>query len=384
MIRPVDINDFDHHYDKTKREIGKANIVVAGKSGVGKSTLINAIFQSELSRTGTGKRVTENIIECSKDNIPVKIYDTVGLEIDKFQDFYKQIVSLIDEKIKTRDQKQYIHCIWYCVNATSNRFEEAEENFLRRIAINENFKHIPIFLILTQSYFKSNVEKFKKTIDSRDLPIKNIVSVVALNMDGEGYSIAAYGCDELIEKTIYELDNFAKNAFAAATKLLKIKRKQARAIIMGASVSSSISALAIPIPIADLAVISASQMGMLTSITHIFGLDVDRKIIKTLIVTILGGGGGSIVTLSFIKMLPSIGTAIGSTAIAVVAPAMTYALGEAYLELLTQIWDGTLEKDMLENKMEFYKAKEIMMDLFSENYEKAKKADWNKMKKYIE
>ena len=34
---------------------GKVNIVVAGKTGVGKSTLINCVFRGELARTGSGK-----------------------------------------------------------------------------------------------------------------------------------------------------------------------------------------------------------------------------------------------------------------------------------------------------------------------------------------
>ena len=41
--------------------IEKPNVVVVGNSGVGKSTLINALLQSYEAETGTGEAVTKNI-----------------------------------------------------------------------------------------------------------------------------------------------------------------------------------------------------------------------------------------------------------------------------------------------------------------------------------
>ena len=40
-------------------EIGTFNILIAGRTGVGKSTLINEVFQGRLATTGQGKPVTE-------------------------------------------------------------------------------------------------------------------------------------------------------------------------------------------------------------------------------------------------------------------------------------------------------------------------------------
>ena len=37
------------------------NIIVAGKTGVGKSTLINSVFREKLAETGMGKPVTDPI-----------------------------------------------------------------------------------------------------------------------------------------------------------------------------------------------------------------------------------------------------------------------------------------------------------------------------------
>lgn len=43
---------------EANRQRGRLNLIVAGRSGVGKSTLINAVFGEELVATGQGRPVT--------------------------------------------------------------------------------------------------------------------------------------------------------------------------------------------------------------------------------------------------------------------------------------------------------------------------------------
>ena len=42
------------------RNLKKLNIIVAGKTGVGKSTLINGVFRETLAETGIGKLERKN------------------------------------------------------------------------------------------------------------------------------------------------------------------------------------------------------------------------------------------------------------------------------------------------------------------------------------
>lgn len=70
---------------KEYKNMGHVNIIVAGKTGVGKSTLINAVFGKKIAQTGTGRPVTQEIKEITLRNYPLRIYDTVGLELNQEQ-----------------------------------------------------------------------------------------------------------------------------------------------------------------------------------------------------------------------------------------------------------------------------------------------------------
>ena len=43
--------------EETSKKLGNINILICGKTGVGKSTLINAVFGSEYAKVGQGNPV---------------------------------------------------------------------------------------------------------------------------------------------------------------------------------------------------------------------------------------------------------------------------------------------------------------------------------------
>ena len=63
---------------------GRANLLIAGRTGVGKSTLVNAVFQGRLATTGQGRPVTQHTREITKSGVPLSIFDTRGLEMADF------------------------------------------------------------------------------------------------------------------------------------------------------------------------------------------------------------------------------------------------------------------------------------------------------------
>ena len=83
-----EINFFEEFVEKINQEtkkMGHANLIIAGKTGVGKSTLINAAFREDIAKTGIVTPVTDegDVRWYEKKDFPLRIYDTVGLELDE-------------------------------------------------------------------------------------------------------------------------------------------------------------------------------------------------------------------------------------------------------------------------------------------------------------
>ena len=75
------VNDCMKQINEGEKLLGHVNIIIAGKTGVGKSTLINAAFRDNLAETGMGMPVTQSSKIIESEGMPLRIYDTVGLEL---------------------------------------------------------------------------------------------------------------------------------------------------------------------------------------------------------------------------------------------------------------------------------------------------------------
>jgi predicted GTPase len=70
------LNDQLKQLKEAVRKRGRVNLLVAGKTGVGKSTLINAVFQGNFASTGQGRPATRNTRRIKKKGVPLYIFDT--------------------------------------------------------------------------------------------------------------------------------------------------------------------------------------------------------------------------------------------------------------------------------------------------------------------
>ncbi len=77
------LEHFEREHEAAYRDMPPVNVLVAGPTGVGKSTLVNAILRRPVARTGKGRPVTEDIEAWSVPGVPVTVYDTPGLELDE-------------------------------------------------------------------------------------------------------------------------------------------------------------------------------------------------------------------------------------------------------------------------------------------------------------
>ena len=102
---------------KFNNQINCYNIQIIGNSGVGKSTLINALLRMDLAYTTVGSVGTLQTHEYTSERFPfIKFIDTRGTELDSANDITKvkeNTLNYIEEKLSERDPNKTIHCLLY-------------------------------------------------------------------------------------------------------------------------------------------------------------------------------------------------------------------------------------------------------------------------------
>lgn len=345
------------------------NIIVAGKTGVGKSTLINSVFREKLAETGMGKPVTNHMRKITKKDMPLAIYDTRGFELGKeVQTEVKQeVVDTISKGLATQDINEAIHCIWYCINTASNRIEPEEIEWLKELSKDNQITQVPIIIVLTQSFSKQKANAMRKMLLEENLDVIQVIPVLSEDYEIEDLGTAkAYGLDVLIrvmgEALPEELMDTLQNVQIAC---LEEKKRHAQAAVAAASLAA-VGEGATPIPFSDCALLIPTQLGMIVSITVIFGFDVNKSIITALLSSTIGAGGatllGKTVVSNLLKLIPGVGTVAGGAISAGTAGIITAALGEAYIGVMELVFKG----DMNINELGTEKGKETMTTLFKQ------------------
>jgi predicted GTPase len=101
--------------DKIKEEqskMGTVNILIAGKTGVGKSTLVNAVFGKTVATTGAGRPVTDEIKWYEPEGLPVRLCDTKGLELAGFNKILADLEAEIERGSSSGKIEDRVHILW--------------------------------------------------------------------------------------------------------------------------------------------------------------------------------------------------------------------------------------------------------------------------------
>ena len=113
----------------------RGNVLVIGNSGVGKSTLINAVLGRNAAKTGYGTKGTTSGLELYEgEDLPFRVIDTIGFE----PTFIKEQMAVNAVKrwskncAKEGKEDNQINVIWFCVDGTSRKlFPKAIQSLSR-------------------------------------------------------------------------------------------------------------------------------------------------------------------------------------------------------------------------------------------------------------
>jgi uncharacterized protein (DUF697 family)/GTP-binding protein EngB required for normal cell division len=321
--------------EETLKKRGRANIVIAGRSGVGKSTLINAVFQGQMAETGQGRPVTKDVREITKGDIPLSIFDTRGLELDRYAETVKQLEDLVVSRQREIDPSRHIHVAWLCISEDSRRVEEGESSVARLLS-----SRVPLVVVITKA---RSDQGFRSKVEELVPEARNVARVRALHeVDDEGHELPPRGLKELVDVTMEILPEGHRNAMAAAQKVaLDQKRTRAHAAVAAAATTAA-GIGATPIPFSDALLLVPVQIGMLATITGIFGLSLTEGFLVTLLSGAVTAVGATVVgqqlASGLLKLLPGAGSVAGGAIAAATAAALTTTFGEAYVAVLHELF----------------------------------------------
>lgn len=313
------------------------NIFVVGKSGVGKSTLINAVFGEKLAKTGSGSPKTQNIKEYkSKD---FSIFDTKGLELEDYDSTKAQIAEFLAQK-QVGNEDEQIHITWLCIAESGRRIERADIELWELLQKN----HIPSILVITKAEQDKdeNGELFSQLV-KKEFKTEEVQRVRALQIeDDEGNLKKVKGIDMLVSKTYFLAPQAKRNAFGRKQIYDKAMQRQERKkradSIINRYTAAASTVAASPIPFSDIAILLPTQAAMIVHISSIYDLELSLESAKKLSLAfgaVVGVGfAARAVVANLTKFIPVVGSVAGGVINAGVAGTITKLMGEAYIAYL--------------------------------------------------
>ena len=155
------------------------NVLIVGKTGVGKSTFINYLYGDEVRETGTGAPITDGF-EATQFNLngfPVNVFDSKGLEAGEADEWFKDLERELKRRDISSEIEDWFHTAFYCFDAGGHRVEGFDIKIIRKLLKEDH--EVNIILTKADQASKEEIEEMKEEINNKltkDLPIIPVCS----------------------------------------------------------------------------------------------------------------------------------------------------------------------------------------------------------------
>lgn len=185
----------------------KLNIVVVGRSGVGKSSFLNYAAGKKVFETGIGEPITQKYFQEIDVEEPIKnikycLFDTKGLEAGNTIEWKNAVYSEIDKRDASDNIYDWFHTVIFCIDASAKRLQPFEVR-----AILELSKKSSVLVLLTKKDLveSSILEALRKQIITdigRHVQVLSVCSVSTRTRKGESH---ASGLEDVLRVSFFGL-----------------------------------------------------------------------------------------------------------------------------------------------------------------------------------
>lgn len=342
--------------------MGRFNLAVVGGTGVGKSSLVNAIFGEQRARVGIGLPVTAGVNYYASDSGTFGVWDFEGFEVGTTgspADLVRQNLLAIASGPKI----QQIAVVWYCIASTAARLTLGDIEAIR--AFKDQGLHVILVLTkvarvrnpVTQRWaYADDVVEFSEWLANPtdhlgnpiELPVEEVRFTAAVDQGKFGGK--AHGLDELLESTFSLSPDGATDALRIAQRLsLPMKRALAKRYIALAATAAG-GAAAQPFPVADAALLAPIQLVMMGRITVAYDLPSTGVLSARRLAPVALEFAGKAAARSLVKLIPGAGLVINTT----VAVTLTAASGEGWRRFCEAVYTGAIDPNHIDGAWRDY------------------------------
>lgn len=333
MNYKADAFHYEEEYRRLKEGVERANVLILGASGAGKSSVINHVFGREMSQAGGGQSVTRGVIPCMSPDMPIRIYDTEGYTLGSGGDAFEETVTAFLDALHAHsgaDLSSRIHIAWYCISLSAKRVTQTDI----RTVLALKKRNIPVCIVLTQADAADAEElaAMHRALDDRLSDVPRFVTCALPQLQDVLQPLLQW--DELLSWSLDSMDASLHEGFITALHLdLERKKKLVLNSIIPRYTAGAAAIGAVPLPFSDAVLLVPLQTTLTLHIMNAYGVEKISQTVSGLVGSMIMTQIGKSTAAGLLKLIPGVGTLLGGAINASVAATLTGALGLAICEL---------------------------------------------------